>query len=81
MKIAARGLVCGCLLWSMACAQDIPEVPDEKTKASDDDLRIQGVFDSALPRTEKKNSLRFIVHPHLGESRMFGLKKDPVPGP
>ena len=36
-------------------------------KATDDDLRIRGVFDSALPRTEKKNSLRLVVHPHLGD--------------
>ena len=38
-----------------------------KPAATDDDLRIRGVFDSALPRTEKKNSLRLIVHPHLGD--------------
>jgi hypothetical protein len=38
-----------------------------ETQATDDDLRIRGVFDSALPRTEQKNSLRLIVHPHLGD--------------
>lgn len=65
MKISAGWLVCGCLLWSMAPAVEV--VPEEKAKASDDDLRIKGVFDSALPRTEKKNALRFIVHPHLGD--------------
>ncbi len=42
-------------------------VPEEKSKASDDDLRIRGIFNSALPKTEKKNSLRFIIHPHLGD--------------
>lgn len=36
-------------------------------KATDDDLRIQGIFNSALPGTEKKSSLRFIVHPHIGD--------------
>jgi len=36
-------------------------------QASDDDLRLRGVFNSVLPRTEKKHSLRFIVHPHLGD--------------
>ena len=41
--------------------------PAAKPTASDDDLRIPGVFNSALPRTEKKNSLRLIVHPHLGD--------------
>lgn len=39
----------------------------KREKASDDDLRIQGIFNSALPGTEKKSSLRFIVHPHLGD--------------
>lgn len=51
----------------MARAADDAPGPEEKTKASDDDLRIRGVFDSALPRTEKKNALRLIVHPHLGD--------------
>lgn len=42
-------------------------VANEKDKATDDDLRIKGVFETALPRTERKNSLRLIVHPHLGD--------------
>lgn len=36
-------------------------------RATDDDLRIQGIFNSALPGTERKNSLRLILHPHLGD--------------
>jgi hypothetical protein len=36
-------------------------------KATDDELRIRGIFDSALPGTERKNSLRLIVHPHFGD--------------
>jgi hypothetical protein len=43
------------------------EEPAAKPTASDDDLRIPGVFNSALPRTERKNALRLIVHPHLGD--------------
>ena len=34
---------------------------------SDSALRIRGIFDANLPGTERKNSLRFIVHPHLGD--------------
>ena len=41
--------------------------PAPEQAATDDDLRIQGIFNSALPRTERKNSLRLIVHPHLGD--------------
>ena len=36
-------------------------------KPTDDDLRVQGIFNSVLPRTEKKQSLRLVVHPHLGD--------------
>lgn len=42
-------------------------VPSAAEKPSDDDLRIRGVFNSVLPRTGKKHSLRMIVHPHLGD--------------
>ncbi len=41
--------------------------PAKVQKATDDDLRIQGIFNSALPGTERKSSLRLIVHPHLGD--------------
>ncbi len=44
-------------------AQETPPKP----LASDTDLRIRGIFETALPRTEKKNSLRLILHPHLGD--------------
>ncbi|HWA28032.1 MAG TPA: hypothetical protein VG734_20440, partial [Lacunisphaera sp.] len=37
------------------------------SRATDDDLRIKGVFETALPKTERKSSLRLIVHPHLGD--------------
>lgn len=67
MKTTARWLLCGFLLWSAGRAANVPEVPEDKSKASDDDLRIRGIFDSSLPRTEKKNTLKFIIHPHLGD--------------
>lgn len=38
-----------------------------KEKPSDNDLQIKGVFNSVLPRTERKHALRFIMHPHLGD--------------
>ncbi len=52
------------LLIPLLAPADEPAAP---AKATDDDLRIRGVFDSALPRTEKKHSLRLVVHPHLGD--------------
>jgi hypothetical protein len=59
-------LLGGLLLGGLACADETPAVAG-KEKPSDDDLQIKGVFNSVLPRTEKKNALRFIVHPHLGD--------------
>lgn len=36
-------------------------------KVPDDELRIRGVFDTALPGVEKKNRLKLIIHPHFGD--------------
>lgn len=52
------------LLGGLALAD---EAPPAKEKPSDDDLRVRGIFNSVLPRTEKKHALRLIVHPHLGD--------------
>jgi len=43
------------------------EETNADTDVSDSALRIRGVFDAALPRTERKNSLRLIFHPHFGD--------------
>ena len=56
----------------LACILAVPlcvRAAETTTPASDDDLRIEGVFDSALPRTEPARSARLIVHPHLGDLR------------
>lgn len=59
------GLVLGA---GLARAEEIPAAPGGE-KATDDDLRIRGVFETALPKTERKHSLRLILHPHLGDLR------------
>lgn len=57
-----------CLLLGLATGlADEPAAAPEPAKATDNDLRMRGVFDSALPGTERKNSLRLIVHPHFGD--------------
>jgi hypothetical protein len=48
------------------------------SKLSDDQLRIQGVFNTALPGTEKKNSLRFLFHPHFGDFTSSDYLRIPV---
>lgn len=64
MKTTLVGL---CTLLLLATGMTKAAETPETQKASDDDLRIRGVFNSALPRTEKKHALRFIVHPHMGD--------------
>lgn len=40
--------------------------PDD-SKVSDGDMQIEGVFNSALPGTEKKNRLKLLFRPHFGD--------------
>jgi len=56
----------GMLVGALAVVAEEP-APAAKERPSDDDLQIKGVFNSVLPRTERKHALRFIVHPHLGD--------------
>lgn len=60
------GLTGLALIAGLILADENPPPPG-KEKATDDDLRIRGVFETALPKTEKKHSLRLILHPHLGD--------------
>jgi hypothetical protein len=41
----------------------------EPAKVTDGEMRIRGIFESALPGTEGRKSLRLTVHPHLGDLR------------
>jgi len=54
-------------LLALLAGSRVAAAPNGETTATDDDLRIRGIFETALPRTEKKNSLRLIIHPHLGD--------------
>lgn len=40
---------------------------EKAKKLSDNSLRVPGIFNSVLPGTEEKNSLKFKVHPHFGD--------------
>jgi hypothetical protein len=57
------------LVAPLICAQETPPaVAREATAADDKELRkINGIFDTDLPKTEQKGSVRFIIHPHLGD--------------
>jgi hypothetical protein len=65
-RLGALCCLGGLLLGGLARADETPAATG-KEKPSDDDLQIKGVFNSVLPRTERKHALRFVVHPHLGD--------------
>lgn len=39
-----------------------PSPPDDRALR-----KVEGIFDADLPKTERKGSIRFIVHPHVGD--------------
>src|SRR5262245_61103030 len=61
MKYVMWSVVSGLFLAPLTWGQ-----PSSNT-ATDDELRIRGIFNSALPGTEQKHSLRLILHPHFGD--------------
>jgi hypothetical protein len=67
--IAAGMAVLFCTAPTLWAQDDLSTAPagTPVAKATDDDLQMKGVFNSVLPRTEKKNALRLVVHPHLGD--------------
>lgn len=67
MKYPAKTCLLSCIFLSHLMRGAETPAPPAAEKPSDDDLRIRGVFNSVLPRTEKKHSLRLIVHPHMGD--------------
>lgn len=52
-----------------AQAQESPPAAARSAPADDEkDLRkISGIFDTDLPKTERKGSVRFVMHPHFGD--------------
>ncbi len=54
----------------MAFGLTIPRVmvgAEDEEKVSDDDLQMDGVFNSSLPGTEKKHRLKLLFRPHFGD--------------
>jgi len=55
-----------------------PPVASTANRVTDDQMRIEGIFNTALPGTEKKNSLRFLFHPHFGDFTSSDYLRIPV---
>lgn len=73
MKSFARSwAVCGLLATAVSLASA------KENDTPDDDLRIRGIFNSQLPGTEQKHSLRFIFHPHLGDFINHDYLRTPI---
>lgn len=49
-----------------------------KDAVPDESVQIKGIFNSELPRTERKNFLRLIVHPHFGDFHRKDYLRVPV---
>ncbi|MDI1319647.1 MAG: hypothetical protein PSW75_05560, partial [bacterium] len=68
-----RSVVCLCVPALLALnslpAQESPPAAAREASAADDQAmhKVNGIFDTDLPKTERKGSIRFIVHPHLGD--------------
>jgi len=45
---------------------------------ADDDLKMKGVFESNLPGTERKHSLRVIFHPRIGDLQRYDHMRVPM---
>jgi hypothetical protein len=67
MKIVHRFLLGPALALLVGAVVRAQEPPAPAPKVSDDELRIRGIFESALPGVEKKNRLKLIIHPHFGD--------------
>ena len=55
----------------------------ERTNVSDvmasaEDVELRGIFEGVLPRTQRKNSLRLLVHPHFGDFHRKSYLRAPV---
>lgn len=57
-------LLSGCALLALPAATAAEPAPSADDTALH---RIEGIFDTDLPKTEKKGRIRFLLHPHLGD--------------
>src|ERR1700712_4602986 len=64
------------LMW---CADSMAQEAAKQPSGDDAELRkISGIFDTDLPKTEKKGRVRFIIHPHLGDFTRRNYLRVPV---
>lgn len=47
-------------------------------KPEDDDLQVRGIFESNLPKSERKHSVKAILHPHFGDLHRHDHLRIPV---
>lgn len=59
-------LLAACLPLLSARAQQAPD-PNQPPPEDQSLQKVSGIFDTDLPKTEKKGRIRLIVHPHVGD--------------
>lgn len=59
--LLALAVLSGGQLAAQTAAVTIPPAKETELR------RIDGIFNTDLPKTEKKNTIKFIVHPHFGD--------------
>ena len=60
-------LLLAVLLFQLVSGLRAQSAGTEETKVSDDDMQIDGVFNSALPGTVKKHRVKLLFRPHFGD--------------
>lgn len=60
LLLANFALIAGCIAADASTSAPAPD-PDTETH------KIEGIFNTDLPKTERKGSVRLIVHPHFGD--------------
>lgn len=80
MKRTGFLFIASTLLAAAAWAQPATDenANGSERKVSDDELRIRGIFDTALPGVEKKNRLKLIINPHFGDLYRRDYLRTPI---
>jgi hypothetical protein len=76
-RLIACLVVLTCVLRAENTSETKPAA-NSSERATDEELRIQGIFQGALPGTERKHNLRVTVHPHLGDFQQRNFLRLPV---
>lgn len=71
--------LCLLILLPLAASAQESTAPSATPSSDEKELhKVNGIFDTDLPKTERKGSVRLIVHPHLGDFTSRSYLRVPV---